>query len=73
MRKLTGVKTVKFYPDKLRRVKYFDEKTGKRFSFLTNNFVVSPIPPQVTVGSSNINVKFAPNGQSQYGGNMLTR
>jgi len=31
--KLTGVKTVKFYPDKLRRVKYFDEKTGKRFSF----------------------------------------
>ncbi len=41
--KLTGVKTVKFYPDKLRRVKYFDEKTGKRFSFLTNNFVVPPI------------------------------
>ncbi len=41
--KLTGVKTVKLYPDKLRRVKYFDEKTGKRFSFLTNNFVVPPI------------------------------
>jgi transposase len=41
--KLTGVKTAKLYPDKLRRVKYFDEKTGKRFSFLTNNFVISPI------------------------------
>ena len=41
--KLTGIKASKFYPDKLRRVKYFDEKTGKRFSFLTNNFVVPPL------------------------------
>ena len=38
--KLTGIKTAKCYPDKLRRVKYYDEKTNKRFSFLTNNFVV---------------------------------
>ena len=41
--KLIGVKTAKSYPDKLRRVKYFDEKTDKRFSFLTNNFIVSPL------------------------------
>ena len=38
--KLTGIKTSEFYPDKLRRVKYYDEKTNKRFSFLTNNFAV---------------------------------
>ena len=36
---LTGTKTQKRYPEKIRRVKYFDDKTDKRFSFLTNNFV----------------------------------
>ena len=41
--KLTGIKTAKLYPDKLRRVKYYDEKTDKRFSFLTNNFVIPPL------------------------------
>ncbi len=40
---MTGLKTAKFYPDKLLRVQYYDEKTGKRFSFLTNNFVVPPL------------------------------
>ena len=40
---LTGINTAKEYPEKLRRVKFFDKKTGKRFSFLTNNFIVSAL------------------------------
>ncbi len=35
---LTGVKSSQEYPDKLRRIKYFDIETQKRFVFLTNNF-----------------------------------
>lgn len=35
---LTGIKSSKEYPDKLRRIKYFDAETQKRFVFLTNNF-----------------------------------
>jgi len=37
---LTGVNTKNDYPVPLRRVKYYDEKTGKIFNFLTNNFIV---------------------------------
>jgi len=37
---LTGVKTKKQYPDKLRRVKFFDEEKTRNFSFLSNNFIV---------------------------------
>ena len=37
---LTGLKTKKQYPDKLRRVKFFDDKKGRSFSFLSNNFIV---------------------------------
>jgi len=37
---LTGVKARKDYPDSLRRIKYYDEQTGKTFNFLTNNFTV---------------------------------
>ena len=37
---LTGVRTENLYPEKLRRVNYYDAKTEKRFSFLTNNFIV---------------------------------
>jgi hypothetical protein len=40
---LTGVDSAKDYPEKLRRVKFFDKKTGKRFSFLTNNFIVTAL------------------------------
>ncbi len=36
--KLTGKKSAKMYPDKLRRVKYFDETKPKTYVFLTNNF-----------------------------------
>ncbi len=40
---LTGVDSAKDYPEKLRRVKFFDKKTDKRFSFLTNNFIVTAL------------------------------
>lgn len=37
---LTGYKAKRDYPDKLRRVKYYDRKTDKTFVFLTNNFTL---------------------------------
>jgi len=40
---LTGIATGKEYPEKLRRIKFFDKKKRKRFSFLTNNFIVSAL------------------------------
>ena len=36
----TGIKAKKDYPQSLRRIKYYDEKTGKIFNFLTNNFTI---------------------------------
>jgi len=39
---LTTRKSVARYPDKLRRVRYRDPKTGKRLVFLTNNFALAP-------------------------------
>ena len=35
---LTGFYSLKDYPDKLRRVKYYDAETEKTLVFLTNNF-----------------------------------
>jgi len=40
---LTGSKSRKQYPDKLRRIKYYDEETNKTFVFLTNNFTLSAL------------------------------
>lgn len=40
--KLTGSKTSLLYPDKLRRIKFFDEKKSKTYIFLTNNFELNP-------------------------------
>ena len=37
---LTGVDTKNNYPQLLRRIKYYDSKTQKTFSFLTNNFII---------------------------------
>lgn len=37
---LTGVKTPRYYPEKLRRIKYHDGGTGQTFVFLTNNFTL---------------------------------
>ena len=34
------VLTKTHYPDKLRRIKFFDEHTDRTYSFLTNNFIV---------------------------------
>jgi hypothetical protein len=39
----TGVQAKKDYPEKLRRIKYFDYETQKRFVFLTNNFIIPAI------------------------------
>ncbi len=36
--KLTGFYPLQRYPDKLRRIKYYDASTDKLFVFLTNNF-----------------------------------
>ena len=36
----TGFYTKKDYPDKLRRIKYFDAEKGKTFFFLTNQFTL---------------------------------
>ena len=38
--RLTGFYAARDYPEKLRRVKYHDLKTGKTFVFLTNNFAL---------------------------------
>lgn len=38
--RLTGPRSAKYYPEKLRRVKYFDAKTEKTLTFLTNNFAL---------------------------------
>ena len=40
---LTGHYVRKDYPDKLRRVKYYDEKTGITYVFLTNNFTITAL------------------------------
>ena len=37
---LAGVKSSQSYPEALRRIHYYDIETGKRFVFLTNNFVL---------------------------------
>jgi hypothetical protein len=40
---LTGFYSKKDYPDKLRRIKYFDAEKGRSFIFLTNQFTFSPL------------------------------
>ena len=37
---LQGAKTSRLYPANLRRIRYFDVDTDKRFAFLTNNFAL---------------------------------
>lgn len=41
--KLTGVKTSKKYPKKLRRIKYWDAENKLLLVFLTNNFIVDAL------------------------------
>ncbi len=40
---LTGFYQAKDYPDKIRRVKYYDTGTYQTFVFLTNNFTLPPL------------------------------
>lgn len=40
---LTGARSAKHYPEKLRRVKYYDAETDKTLVFLTNNFALPPM------------------------------
>lgn len=39
---LTGYYSVKGYPNKLRRIKFYDEEQDRTFVFLTNNFHLTP-------------------------------
>lgn len=40
---VTGFYTLKDYPEKLRRIRYFDSETKRRFVFMTNNFTLPAI------------------------------
>ena len=40
--KLTGTQTSKAYPDRLRRIRYYDRETDRTFVFLTNNMEATP-------------------------------
>lgn len=39
--KMTGPKTSIIYPDKLRRVRYYDKQNNRYLVFITNNFILS--------------------------------
>jgi len=41
--KLTGLKTSNYYPEQLRRVRYYDSENKKLFTFVTNNFILEAI------------------------------
>jgi len=41
--KLTGTKTSLVYPEKLRRIKFYDETKPKMYKFLTNNFEIKAL------------------------------
>jgi len=41
--KLTGVKTKNLYPEKLRRIKFYDNESQKTYVFLTNNFEIDAL------------------------------
>ena len=41
--KLVNYYAAKEYPDKLRRVKYYDKESNKQFVFLINNFEITPL------------------------------
>jgi hypothetical protein len=41
--RLDGWRTASYYPDHLRRIRFFDVETQRRLIFLTNNFVLPPL------------------------------
>jgi hypothetical protein len=40
---LTGFYSAKDYPDKLRKIRYYDKETDKQLTFMTNNFLLPAI------------------------------
>ena len=42
---LTGIHSVDYYPEQLRRVRFFDKETDKNLIFLSNNFIL----PSITI------------------------
>ena len=41
--KLSGLRSRKDYPDRIRRIRYYDKETKKYFVFMTNNMTMSPV------------------------------
>ena len=41
--RLTGLRTAQHYPDRLRRIAYYDAEKDLRLTFLTNNFLLLPL------------------------------
>lgn len=41
--KLTGYKSKKSYPEKMRKIKFYDKEKGKTYEFITNNFELEAI------------------------------
>lgn len=41
--KLKNFYPLKYYPDKIRRIKYFDSETNNKFDFITNNFELNAL------------------------------
>lgn len=41
--RLTGTKSSEHYPEKLRRIKYFDKENNRTFIFITNNFTLTAL------------------------------
>ena len=41
--RLTGLRTAQHYPDRLRRIAYYDAEKDLRLTFLTNNFLLRPL------------------------------
>ncbi len=42
---LTGINSTEYYPEQLRRVRFFDKETDKNLIFLSNNFIL----PSITI------------------------
>ncbi len=40
---LTGINSSKHYPEKLRRVRFYDNESKKNLTFLSNNFILPPL------------------------------
>src|SRR5207248_10081894 len=40
---LKGYKSQKHYPEKLRRIKFYDQDLGRTFVFITNNFELNAL------------------------------